>query len=126
MANLKTLKPFKKGHKKVGGRKKGVRNKKSQSLSHLIMAAAEQLGSDGKGEGGAVGFFMRLIRDNPRPAMGLMATILRYEEKHPPKDLAQRELIRILHSAELNQEEKETLARIWEKATGTRVPGWWT
>ena len=90
------------------------------------MSAVEQLGSDGKGEGGAAGFFVPILRDKPRLAMRLMAAILRYEEKHPPKDLAQRELIRILQSAELNQEEKETLARIWEKATGTRVPGWWT
>ena len=77
MANLKTLKPFKKGHKKLGGRKKGVRNKKSQSFSHLFMAAAARLGSDGKGEGGVVGFFMPLLRDNSRLAMGLFAAILR-------------------------------------------------
>lgn len=124
MANLKTLKPFKKGHKKLGGRKKGVPNKKSQSLAHVFMAAADLLGSDGRGAGGAVGFIASLVVGNPRLAAGLMMSILRYEEKHPPKDLAQRELIRILQSARLNQEEKDTLKRIWEKATATKLPGW--
>jgi hypothetical protein len=126
MANSKTLKPFKKGHKKLGGRKKGILNKKSQSLDHLIMAAIQKAGSDGKGKDGAVGFFMTYLKDNPKLALRLLASVLRFEEKHPPKDLAQRELTRILQSAELNQDEKQTLARIWEKATGTRVPGWWT
>ncbi len=118
MANSKTLTPFKKGHKKLGGRKKGVCNKKSQSFSHLFMAAAEQLGSDGKGEGGAVGFFMSLLRDNSRLAMGLMAAILRYEERHPPKDLAQRELIQILQSAELNSRGKRNFSANLGKSYG--------
>src|SRR5689334_17822906 len=118
MANLATLKPFEKGHKKVGGRKKGVPNKRP--FAELFMVAAERLGSDGKGAGGAVGFFVSLVKD-PRVAARLALAILRYEEKHPPKHLAQRQLIRILQSAELNQEEKETLERIWEKVTGTKV-----
>ena len=124
MANSKTLKPFKKGHKKLGGRKKGVPNKKSQSLDHLIMAAIQQVGSDGKGKGGAVGFFMTYLKNNPKLALRLFANVLRFEEKHPPKDLAQRELLRILQSAELNQEEREMLERIWEKVIGT--PLRWT
>ena len=84
------------------------------------MVAAERLGSDGQGTDGAVGYFMSLL-ENPRIGAGLAAAVLRYEEKHPPKDLAQHELRRFLQSAELDQEERKTLERIWEKVTGTKL-----
>jgi hypothetical protein len=120
MANLKTLKPFQKGHKKLGGRTKGVPNKNSQYLPKLFMAAAARLGSDGQGTDGAVGFFVSLLQ-NPRTSARFLLAILRYEEKHPPEDLAQQELRRFLQSAVLNQEERKMLERIWEKVTGTKL-----
>jgi len=121
MANLETLKPFQKGHKKLGGRKKGVPNKNSHSLSKLFIAAADRLGSDGRGTGGHVGYFASVLKNEPRLAVRLWVAILDHEQKHPPKDLAQRELIRILQSAKLDQHEKKFLQRIWEKVTGTQL-----
>ena len=120
MANLQNLRPFKKGHKKLGGRRKGRPNNSSVRLDRVYIAAAEQRGSDGQGTGGLVGFFTSILKDR-RNAVKLAVAILRYQEKHPPKDLAQRELIRILQCAELNRQEKEFLARIWEKVTGTKL-----
>ena len=95
MANLQNLKPFKKGHKKLGGRKKGVPNKNSRRLEAAFIAAAEQLGSDGQGTGGVIGYLMSVMK-NPRQGVRLALAVLNYEAKNPPKDLAKRELIRIL------------------------------
>jgi hypothetical protein len=51
---------FKKGHKKLGGRKKGTPNQMNRDLIQTIVRAAEQVGSDGKGKGGIDGYFQRL------------------------------------------------------------------
>jgi hypothetical protein len=121
MANSQNLKPFQKGHKKLGGRKKGVLNKRSLSLSKITFAALERVGSDGQGTGGVVGYFISILKKDPRVGARLALVLLRDEAKHPPKDSALKELIKILQSAKLNQEEKKVLARIWEKVTGTRL-----
>ena len=118
MANLQNLKPFQKGHKKLGGRKKGVSNKNSRRLEAAYMAAAEQLGSDGQGTGGAIGYLRSLMK-NSRHRVRLALAVLNYEAKNPPKDLAKRELIRILDSPKLTPHEKLFLAQIWEKVTRT-------
>ena len=47
---------FKKGHPKYGGRKKGVPNKFAADIKGWLIAAAEELGSDGQGKGGGRGF----------------------------------------------------------------------
>jgi len=116
MANLQNLKPFQKGHKKLGGRKKGVRNRDSNPFARVFIDGAERLGSDGKGTDGLVGFFMPLL-ENPKAAVRLFAEILKYEAKHPPRDLARRELERILYSSQLTEDEKLTVTRIWQKVT---------
>jgi hypothetical protein len=118
MANLQNLKPFQKGHKKLGGRKKGVPNKNSRSLEPNFIAAAEQLGSDGQGTDGLIGYLMSLMK-NKRHGARLVLAVLDCEEKNPPKDLATRELKRILDSPKLTQHEKLFLAQIWEKVTRT-------
>jgi hypothetical protein len=118
MANLQNLKPFQKGHKKLGGRKKGVPNKNSRRLDAAFIAAAEQLGSDGQGTGGLTGYLMSVMK-NTRHGVRLALAVLNYEAKNPPKDLATRELIRILDSPTLTQHEKLFLAQIWEKVTRT-------
>jgi hypothetical protein len=114
MANLQNLKPFQKGHKKLGGRKKGVPNKNSLSLDKVIIAALEQYGSDGQGTGGLVGYFVSILKD-PRAGAKLASIILRYEAKHPPKDLAQKEPINI--NKELLALVKKELA---QRTKGTR------
>ena len=95
MANLQNLKPFQKGHKKLGGRKKGVPNKNSRRLEAAFIAAAEQLGSDDHGTGGVTGYLMSVMK-NTRHGVRLALAVLNYEAKNPPKDLAKRELIKIL------------------------------
>jgi hypothetical protein len=118
MANLQNLKPFQKGHKKLGGRKKGVPNKNSRRLEPNFIAAAEQLGSDGQGTDGLIGYLMSLMK-NKRHGGRLALAALNYEAKNPPKDLATRELKRILDSPKLTQHQKLFLAQIWEKVTRT-------
>jgi len=115
MANLQNLKPFQKGHKKLGGRKKGVPNKNSRRLEAAFI---EQLGSDGQGTGGVSGYLVSVMK-NTRHGVRLGLAVLNYEAKNPPKDLAKRELIRILDSPKLTQHEKLFLAQIWEKVTRT-------
>ena len=58
--NKNNLKPFKKGHKKLGGRKPGVPNKFPRVLKEAIFEAAGQIGLDGNGYGGLTGFLIRL------------------------------------------------------------------
>ena len=41
-------------------------NKYSRDLREVLLEATERLGRDGKGEGGAVGYFMWLGREDPR------------------------------------------------------------
>jgi hypothetical protein len=118
MANLQNLKPFQKGHKKLGGRKKGVPNKNSRRLEANFIAAAEQRGSDGKGTGGVIGYLVSVMK-NPRLGVRLALAVLDYEAKNPPKDLATREWIWILDSPKLTQHEKLFLAQIWEKYSRT-------
>jgi hypothetical protein len=51
---------FKKGHKKLGGRKKGTPNRFNRDLLQATVQAAEQVGADGKGKGGVDGYLQRL------------------------------------------------------------------
>ena len=51
---------FKKGHKKLGGRKKGTPNRINRNLIEVMLKAAGQVGSDGKGKDGIGGYFRRL------------------------------------------------------------------
>jgi hypothetical protein len=41
-------------------------NKYSRDLREVLLEATERLGRDGKGEGGAVGYFMWLGREDPK------------------------------------------------------------
>jgi hypothetical protein len=120
VANLRTLKPFQKGHKKLGGRKKGVPNKNSLLLDKVVIAAATQVGSDGKGKDGVVGYLASIFRTSPKLAVKFLVRILAHETKHPPKDLARRELIRILQSLNLTQQQRAVLTEIGIKIS--RIP----
>ncbi len=51
---------FKNGHKKLGGRKKGTPNRINSNLIERIVQAAEQVGSDGKGNNGVDGYLQML------------------------------------------------------------------
>ena len=47
---------FQKGHKKLGGRKRGTPNKITREYREALIDAANQIGSDRKGNDGVVGY----------------------------------------------------------------------
>lgn len=75
------LKPFEKGHKKMGGRKPGVPNKFTRDVREAILAAANNLGFDTKGHGGLVGFFMKVGIKYPQTLATQLGRILPLPEK---------------------------------------------
>jgi hypothetical protein len=62
---------FKKGHQKLGGRKKGTPNRINQNLIHRIVQAAGEVGSDGKGKNGIDGWLQILARKKTGYFVGL-------------------------------------------------------
>jgi hypothetical protein len=67
---------YRKGHKKFGGRKKGVQNVLTRELKETIINAAVRLGADGKGEGGLEGYLMMLGREEKRTFGMLLRAVL--------------------------------------------------
>jgi hypothetical protein len=67
---------YRKGHKKFGGRKKGVQNVLTRELKEAIINAAVRLGADGKGEGGLEGYLMMLGREEKRTFGMLLRAVL--------------------------------------------------
>jgi hypothetical protein len=63
---------FKKGHKKLSGRKKGTPNRINGNLIERIMQAAEQVGSDGKGNNGVDGYLQMLADKKTGYFVGLL------------------------------------------------------
>ncbi len=66
--------PFKKGMKKLAGRKKGVRNKIPAKLQDAILEAASLAG--GGGPDGTVNYLKARAIDTPGPFMALMGKVL--------------------------------------------------
>jgi hypothetical protein len=67
---------YRKGHKKFGGRKKGVQNVLSGELKEAIIIAAVRLGADGNGKDGLEGYLMMLARDEPKTFGMLLRAVL--------------------------------------------------
>ncbi len=63
---------FKKGHKKLGGRKKGTPNRINGNLIERIVQAADQVGSDGKGNNGVDGYLQMLADKKTGYFVGLL------------------------------------------------------
>ena len=63
---------FKKGHKKLGGRKKGTPNRINGNLIERIVQAADQVGSDGKGKDGVDGYLQMLAGKKAAYFVGLL------------------------------------------------------
>ena len=63
---------FKKGHKKLGGRKKNTPNRYSRDMLERILRAAEQVGSDGKGKAGVDGYLQMLAGKKVGYFVGLL------------------------------------------------------
>jgi hypothetical protein len=71
---MRTQRPgtFKKGHQKLGGRKKGTPNRYNSDFIQSILQAAEQVGSDGKGKDGVDGYLRMLAGENVAHFVGLL------------------------------------------------------
>jgi hypothetical protein len=67
---------FQKGQVKKGGRKKGVQNKFTVGLKQAILQAAEDVGQDGKGQDGLLGYLRRQAVENPPAYMVLLGKVL--------------------------------------------------
>ena len=67
---------FKVGHKKLGGRKKGVPNKFSGDLKQAVLEAAAQVGFDGHGCGGLLGYLSQPAAKQPKHFLKLASRIL--------------------------------------------------
>ena len=56
---------FKPGHQKIGGRKRGTPNVLTADYKRAILEAAYQIGNDGNGRDGIVGYFAWVARYHP-------------------------------------------------------------
>jgi hypothetical protein len=75
-ANVAGKGRFAKGHKKVGGRKKGVRNVVTRDIREAIVNAAIRHGEDGEGKGGLEGYLFTLAREDKRAFGGLLRAVM--------------------------------------------------
>ena len=101
---------FKPGHKKLGGRKRGTPNALSIDYKNAVTAAAYFVGRDGKGAGGLVGYFTRLLIECPDVGLMLLARAFLYDDGWPPDD-------RILSEEQNDKEVRHSLG-----ATGSGRP----
>lgn len=79
---------FARGHKKVGGRKKGTPNRTTAILKDVVLAAATSVGEDGRGRGGLEGYLRHIARREPKSFVTLLARVIptQHEHEHTGKD----------------------------------------
>lgn len=58
------------------GKPKGATNKTTQALKEAILKAAEDVGEDGTGKGGTVGYLTSLAKTEPKAFAGLLGKVL--------------------------------------------------
>ena len=61
------------------GRRKGVPNRVTTLLKEAALLAAEQVGEDGQGRDGLIGFLRRQALENPGPFLALLGKILPFK-----------------------------------------------
>jgi hypothetical protein len=81
---------FKKGHKKLGGRKTGTPNRVNQDLVDSIVNAAGQVGSDGKGKDGVDGWLQTLAGKKTGYFVGLFRQAV---QKRVPATEPEKEVV---------------------------------
>ena len=74
-----------------GGRKKGVPNKLTTILKDALLLAAEQVGEDGEGKDGIVGYLRNIARTQPKTFAALLGRLLPYQtNESPPEEVKYR------------------------------------
>jgi hypothetical protein len=71
---------FKKGHKKLGGRKRGTPNKFSAEGKKHILEAAYRVGMDANGAQGLVGYFRWVAGLCPEMVCRMLVGVMEWEE----------------------------------------------
>lgn len=81
-------------HPRGGDRRKEMPNKGTPNLVEAIISAAAQVGEDGLGKGGLVGYLVRIARTEPKLFSSLLAGVIPYHSVEKPQlpALTQEEL----------------------------------
>ena len=113
-SNQNNLQPFEKGHKKLGGRKRGVPNKFPRAVIDVILAAAEDVGFNGRGDDGLIGYLRWLANRQPVAFAGLLGRVLPLQKP--------AEVRETLDLTRLTDNERSTLKSLVYKAQGWSSP----
>lgn len=76
MTNRQSAEKVPKKPQPKGGSRKGRPNKTTAVLKDAILLAAEQVGHDGEGEGGLVGYLKRVAVEDVKAFSGLLGRVL--------------------------------------------------
>ncbi len=68
---------FQVGHRKLGGRKRGTPNKATKEYREALIEAANQIGSDGKGKEGLVGYLTVIAIYYPKVFARMLCALVR-------------------------------------------------
>lgn len=105
--NSTNLRPFVKGHTKMGGRKAGVPNKFTRNVREAVLSAAEEIGFDGKGRDGLIGYMQRIATDHPASFVTLLCRLMPLQKPVPRK---------AIDLSKLTDEEVATMRHLFMKA----------
>lgn len=72
---------FKPGHKRLGGRPKGKKNRFTLDIRSALLMAGEQLGADGEGAEGLTGLFKAVGRKDPKMLASWIADLVPRDAK---------------------------------------------
>jgi hypothetical protein len=75
------------------GRRKGVPNKTTSAIKDAALIAATELGSDGSGKQGLVGYFKMLGMTEPRAFAGVLARIIPLQVAGDPNNPIVTEIV---------------------------------
>ena len=68
---------FQVGHRKLGGRKRGTPNKATREYREALIEVANQIGSDGKGKEGLIGYLTVIAMYHPTVFVRMLGAMIR-------------------------------------------------
>jgi hypothetical protein len=102
---LKSKSGFQPGHPKWGGRQPGTQNRQYALMSEIMEEAAAQVGSDGEGEGGYIGWLRYMCRTHPVEYLWVLARL------QPQKFNMRMEEVKVDVTYETVEQAREALKR---------------